>query len=541
MTAKLADPPHLTLVPPEQDFGPLDYFDGSEPPRERESDDRPLLYLNAEYVQPTYDSVIGEMSAALGSHDRVFQRGGFLTLLRARQWGKGLDIVQMTAADVRSLVSTRARLMEWRYVAEKKKKLPCESFPPPRQHCIEIEKRVEHPGVKPITGVLHAPSIRPDGSLLQTPGYDVATGYYYEPTEAFPAVADQPTQADAMGALQRLCVPWRTFPFADESSRYVPLAAALSLLARPAIEGPVPAFCADATVSGSGKTLAFEVANYLATGEWAGTTTYHPEQTERQLAGVSLEGKASLLFDNIAMPFGDEAIEAALTSMVRASRRLGVTGQIYMPWRTVVMATGNKLRLSTDMHRRAILCRYETQVEDPTRVVHPIRDLRAWTVANRAQCVADMLTVLRYHFVARPDHPEPGFGGYDCWAQVVRGALLSAGAPDILQSRPEPEEDEHRLAAGELLELLEPLGRFTTAELLRRMQGVNLDEISDDSRIRDAVRQLQSKFEQERRLAVDAQGLGRILKRLHHVIVNGRRLTHGGKSDGHRKWWVSAQ
>jgi hypothetical protein len=53
-----------------------------------------------------------------------------------------------------------------------------------------------------ITGVISAPTMRPDGSLLLDPGYDAATRLLLVEPPAMPAIADHPTRQDAEAALK---------------------------------------------------------------------------------------------------------------------------------------------------------------------------------------------------------------------------------------------------------------------------------------------------------------------------------------------------
>ncbi len=65
-----------------------------------------------------------------------------------------------------------------------------------------------------LTAVINAPTLRPDGSLLATPGYDKATGLYYDPRGVdFPAIPTRPTKADADRALADLGDLISGFPF----------------------------------------------------------------------------------------------------------------------------------------------------------------------------------------------------------------------------------------------------------------------------------------------------------------------------------------
>ena len=55
--------------------------------------------------------------------------------------------------------------------------------------------------VPELRGVRESPTLRADGSILQTPGYDEKTGLWYEPRSDYPVIPENPTRADAEAAL----------------------------------------------------------------------------------------------------------------------------------------------------------------------------------------------------------------------------------------------------------------------------------------------------------------------------------------------------
>jgi putative DNA primase/helicase len=79
-----------------------------------------------------------------------------------------------------------------------------------------------------LTGIIEAPTILPHGSLIQAPGYDSETGLLLDVGDThFPVVPSAPTRAQAEAALRTLSAPLKDFPFIDEPSRSVALAAVL--------------------------------------------------------------------------------------------------------------------------------------------------------------------------------------------------------------------------------------------------------------------------------------------------------------------------
>jgi hypothetical protein len=57
-----------------------------------------------------------------------------------------------------------------------------EEYTPPREVLAAALAPSEWPGVPALHGIIGAPVLRRDGTLLQTPGYDPATGLYLAPT-----------------------------------------------------------------------------------------------------------------------------------------------------------------------------------------------------------------------------------------------------------------------------------------------------------------------------------------------------------------------
>jgi len=69
--------------------------------------------------------------------------------------------------------------------------------------------------LRPLKGIVEAPTIRPDGTVLQVPGYDEVSDILYLPSGDFPPVPDAPSKADALSAYAQLCHAVRGFEFAS--------------------------------------------------------------------------------------------------------------------------------------------------------------------------------------------------------------------------------------------------------------------------------------------------------------------------------------
>jgi hypothetical protein len=152
----------------------------------------------------------------------------------------------------------------------------------------------------PITGVISTPTMRPDGTLLTTPGYDPATGFVLFDPPPMPPMPPMPGKEDARQALALLLGLVDEFPFADDASKSVALSLILSLVLRPALAPVVPLHVANAPEGGTGKSYLFDVASVIALGEVCPVIArgITPEETEKRLVGAALEGRPLILIDN---------------------------------------------------------------------------------------------------------------------------------------------------------------------------------------------------------------------------------------------------
>src|SRR5207247_1626873 len=108
--------------------------------------------------------------------------------------------------------------------------------------------------------------LRPDGTVLQEPGYDSRTGLFYEPVGPRIFVPTSPTLEDALEARDVLLEVVADFPFAKPAHRAAWLALLLTPLARHVFSGPTPSFLIDANVRASGKSLLADVVSWIVSG-----------------------------------------------------------------------------------------------------------------------------------------------------------------------------------------------------------------------------------------------------------------------------------
>lgn len=110
---------------------------------------------------------------------------------------------------------------------------------------------------RPLISLIEAPTLRPDGTVIEKPGYDPATRLYYHPARHMQRcrVPERPTDRDAAQALTRIWDSFGEFPYVEPADRANALAALLTPLIRPAIARHIPLAVITAPKQGSGKGL----------------------------------------------------------------------------------------------------------------------------------------------------------------------------------------------------------------------------------------------------------------------------------------------
>ncbi len=332
------------------------------------------------------------------------------------------------------------------------------------------------PAIHSLLGVIETPSIRPDGTVIATAGYDLATGYLYAPSMVFPEVPEAPTQADAKAAMEELCEVFVDFPFSTPEAKYVPIAAILSLIARPAIQGAVPGFCFDAPTPGTGKSLCSDSVCLIATGRTSPKATFpkEREELEKVLASHALSGDVVVGFDNVSQstPFGGDALDKCLTAVDYIKIRvLGQTSAPNLIWKAVVIASGNNMRILGDTKRRVVMSRLESPLERPEeRKGFKHGNLREWIKKHRGRLVGAALTVLRAHAVAnRPACGVEALGSFEEWSLVVGSAIVFAGGANVTKATPNEDSGDDGVST--------IIGRVTTLLSEKYEAGVTLADL----------------------------------------------------------------
>jgi len=417
---------------------------------------------------------------ALAAEENLYQQAGHLVrVLRldpssatpAKPDGTP-EIRRAESETLRELIARHAAYQ--RYDRKEKELTDCH---PPKDVAAAVRKRGEWPGIRPLESILEAPCLRPDGTVLARAGYDERLRALLLPGADFPTVRDEPEQAHATKALRALEEPFKEFPWSRPEEIYVPIAAILTLYARPAIRGAIPAIVFDSSVAGSGKTLASGTVHAAYTGRWSESNTYPDDhiELEKSLAGEAMSGSPVIDWDNVEGLVEPPPLLKVLTARDKVRMRvMGTNTKVSLRWRALIMLNGVNLVIGRQMSRRCLVARMEPKQERPEERQGFKLNLPEWTPANRTRLGVAALTILRgFCHAGKPKGDVPLLGSFEEWAELVPRAIVWAGGLDVTRCRPSTGasgDDPDTAALRVILPAWERLGGAAgmgTAEALR--------------------------------------------------------------------------
>lgn len=521
------------------------------PPAPPPNDPRPRIRITTELHQ-----AIDESAAAILADTNLYQRDGKLvhvTRVTAQERDKECSLVEGSPQIRETAIATlRDRLTKFAIFEKYDGRTSDFRLTEPTDHLVAgLHARGEWPRMRTIVGIVETPTIRPDGIVIQDAGYDSSTGYLYIPSTEFPRVPDRPTQSEARDAMRNLQSIFCDFPYANDAHQAVPIAAILTLVARPAIRGATPAFLFDASTRGSGKTLQTDAIAMVLTGRCMPRMNYpyDEDELEKVLASYALRGAPFFSLDNVARAFGGGALDRVITA--RDTVDLRVLGRSEVPtlsWRAVVLATGNNLTLYADTARRVLMSRLEPQEEHPeqrTEFIH--ENLLEWVLEQRPGLVTSALTILRAYFVARrPDQGCARWGSFEEWSRLIPHACVFAGGSDPMLARPssdgevDSESNAFRIILSEISNL--GMGEFKTNSLIEMLFRATRERGPDGTLIPDGLDDLrQSVLEicpTKPGSYPDAKSFGKKLGRFRGRVMERLRLDSVTAGGGVQRWKV---
>lgn len=276
-----------------------------------------------------------------------------------------------------------------------------------------------------LSAIIYAPTLRPDGSVIDQPDYDPRSGIYasFDPDRFLP-IAQRPTRNDAIQAIKTLKSLFNTFPFASDADCSVVLATVLTGLIRQTLEA-APMFGFSAPVAGSGKSLIVDMISIIITGGKAAVFTpgKTEEELEKRLGAALIAGTTVVSFDNCTDTLQGAFLCQMLTQAVVKIRILGISKNVDVPTNCLMLATGNNLTFAEDMTRRVLLCTLDPEMERPEERQFD-QDAIEETFRRRPELVSACLTILRAFICAGRPQAAKTLGSYSEWSNFIRSVLV---------------------------------------------------------------------------------------------------------------------
>ena len=181
----------------------------------------PMVMVNNRQLRDSTTEAVAALHAA-NDPPEIFVRMGELVRIQVDEDERPI-IKELSEAGVRYYLTQAAD-----FVKETDKGLIKVS--PPRDL---VQNVMAHPSwpFPALKGIVEVPVLRPDGSILATPGYDPDTRLYYRPVPGLecPLISLHPTQNEAKEAAQFINDELlHGFPFVDDASKANALAALIT-------------------------------------------------------------------------------------------------------------------------------------------------------------------------------------------------------------------------------------------------------------------------------------------------------------------------
>jgi len=425
-------PPHETLG---DDFAAQDRPGPGQAPPHVEKGGRLFTAAGVPVVRwkaGELPAIVDQAEAALmESGLQIYQRDALLVRVvkrsvpTIRNYKRDTGVLGLVTVDTPYLTESLTRAAVWEKFDGRSKEWVRTNAP--EQASVTLLARSGHWKFPKLWGARSAPTLRPDGTVLQDPGYDAAMQVFYDPCGVeYPRVPERPTKADAERAFKVVYDAFDSFPYVGDADRAVALSFVLTALVRRSLPS-APLGAISAPMMGSGKTLLADCIAILTTGASAPAMTFAEtdEEAKKTALAVLMEGDPVVLIDNVERPLEGDWLCSMLTSELYKQRMLGRTEMVSVPTRTLILATGNHLTVAGDLRTRTLLCQLDPKLEHPEQREFSY-DLREKMIRMRPAIVTAALTVMSAFICCGESARKhvPPWGRFEHWSDMVRAPLV---------------------------------------------------------------------------------------------------------------------
>lgn len=285
-----------------------------------------------------------------------------------------------------------------------------------------------------LAGITHTPMVRPDGSILETPGYDPATRYLFLPGPGVKVarVPEAPTPAEMAKAVALLDTMTAGFPWEGKEDRANYYGLLLTPLLRALAPPAYKAFFIGAHQPGSGKTLLADVARILHGGIFRSDFPSDEKEIKSMTTSLLATTSAPVVHvDNVGGVLRSSYLAGLLTARGEMQEReLGKSSNLVFTNDRLWVFTGNNPSLGGDLVRRTIMIMIDPNMANPETREFDIKDLPAWATAHRNEILWALLVMIRAWVSAgRQEAPRAQSDSFATWEATVAGILAACDVP----------------------------------------------------------------------------------------------------------------
>ncbi len=246
----------------------------------------PEIFINGEQLREMVDQSVAAIMQRERQAPSLFMQSARLVRVGLNELGRPL-LTQMGVAEVKEVLTHAANFFRLKKVPGKEDEYEKSPVSPPKELAEQIlARQTQHPYLPfpALSAIVETPVLRPDGSILDQPGYDRATKLYYAPGEGMEAckVPLKPTLQEREDALALILSAIGEFPYVSDADKANALGLLLTPILRPAIKRHVALALIDAPKQGTGKGLLSDVVSVIATGNSAAILTMSDSDEELQ-------------------------------------------------------------------------------------------------------------------------------------------------------------------------------------------------------------------------------------------------------------------
>jgi putative DNA primase/helicase len=364
-------------------------------------------------LQDTWPTAIPDVSTTFFSTGRVSQHAIWYSMAKAARF-QAFD----------------GRMNRWKYVK------------PPEKLASAIIDSPNDWAFPKLDGIQSCQTMRTNGSLVTEEGYDASMRTLFRNLPVMQPLPEEITYQHAQTALALLADLLKEFPFVDlapdgstaagpsSASFSGAVAAFITAVLRPML-GTAPLFALSSSEPGSGKSYLWDCLSAVVTGDAcpvvAASTS--PEETDKQLTGAMLASRPIISFDNINGNFGSPLICQANSQPRVDVRALGSSDIKTIGNASLMLCTGNNLRIRDDLVRRTVMITLDAGMENPERRIFAQKPLQMILNDRGTYIRACLIIACWYTGIGLMDRQDP-IGGYEYWSDYVRSPLIALGLTD---------------------------------------------------------------------------------------------------------------